>query len=110
MLKLMLDAMCFPQSSYNCVLKTCSYILFANEKRESIKQGNNHAKGLVSSILADEWKKLSEHDKKPYLDKAKKDLDAWKVVIHICHPLCSLPSLADCHLHQLLYLLLARVR
>ena len=54
--------------------KINAFIMFCNEKRDQVKKANPEAKmGEITKILGDEWKKMSDDDKKPY--KAKADTE-----------------------------------
>ena len=54
--------------------KINAFIMFCNEKRDQVKKANPDAKmGEITKILGDEWKKMSDDDKKPY--KAKADTE-----------------------------------
>ena len=47
--------------------KINAFIVFCNEKRKQVKEANPEAKmGEITKILGEEWKKLSDEDKKPY--------------------------------------------
>merc|ERR1712166_904337 len=50
------------------------YFMFVNEKREGIvaKLEGKHSTGDITKKVADVWKNMSEADKKPWEDKAKK--------------------------------------
>jgi hypothetical protein len=54
--------------------KINAFIMFCNEKRDQVKKANPEAKmGEITKILGDEWKKMSDEEKKPY--KAKADVE-----------------------------------
>jgi len=47
--------------------KINAFIVFCNEKRDQVKKANPEAKmGEITKILGDEWKKMSDDEKKPY--------------------------------------------
>ena len=47
--------------------KINAFIVFCNEKRAQVKEANPEAKmGEITKILGDEWKKMTDEEKKPY--------------------------------------------
>ncbi|BFZ58768.1 hypothetical protein PYCC9005_005833 [Savitreella phatthalungensis] len=50
-----------------------SYMLFTQDHREVVKAENpDIAFGAIGKALGDKWKSMSDAEKKPYEDKAKK--------------------------------------
>ncbi|KFB46953.1 AGAP004791-PA-like protein [Anopheles sinensis] len=54
------------------------YVRYMNEIRESVRQKNPNLTPIeVTKILAEEWSKLSEEKKKPYLEAAEADKERY---------------------------------
>jgi HMG (high mobility group) box len=54
-----------------------------------ITSDHNDETGQVGKVLGDKWKALSEKDRKPYEDKAKKDKERYEeekiAYQNVCH-------------------------
>jgi hypothetical protein len=54
-----------------------------------ITSDHKHDAGQVGKVLGDKWKALSEKDRKPYEDKAKKDKERYEeekiAYQNVCH-------------------------
>ena len=58
-----------------------AYIIFSNENREKVIKDNKFEKKQVAEIakkLGEMWGKMSDKEKTPYTDKAKKAKDAYE--------------------------------
>ena len=59
-----------------------AYIIFSNENREKVIKDNKFEKKQVADIakkLGEQWKKMTDKDKMPYTEKAKKAKEAYEV-------------------------------
>lgn len=56
-----------------------SYFLWQNDKRAGIKEKNPDKKiGELAKIMGEEWKKISDKEKKKYEDMAAKDKERYE--------------------------------
>jgi hypothetical protein len=60
-----------------------AFLLFAQEKRGVMREGNPSKTNIqISQLLSDQWKNMSEEDKKPFRDKAAQRA----IEFRIAHP------------------------
>jgi hypothetical protein len=60
-----------------------AYMIFSNENRDKIIKEFKFEKKQVADIakkLGEQWKKMTDKDKVPYAEKAKKAKDAYEVL------------------------------
>ncbi|KAI7869315.1 high mobility group box domain-containing protein [Spinellus fusiger] len=51
-----------------------AYMFFSQDQRQVVKEENPEAGfGQIGKILGDKWKKMSDAEKKPYIEKAEID-------------------------------------
>lgn len=66
------------------------YVRFMNQRRESLKSEHPDVNHLeITKMLADEWTKLAEELKKPYMEAADKDKERYVAEMkeyHVAHP------------------------
>ncbi|KAI7864901.1 high mobility group box domain-containing protein [Spinellus fusiger] len=51
-----------------------AYMFFSQDQRQQVKDENPEATfGSIGKLLGEKWKKMSDTDKKPYIEKAEQD-------------------------------------
>mmetsp|Transcript_2046 Transcript_2046/g.3842 ORF Transcript_2046/g.3842 Transcript_2046/m.3842 type:complete len:143 (-) Transcript_2046:814-1242(-) len=55
-----------------------AYLIYSNEVREQVKKENPKASfGELGKLIGEQWKSMSEKQKKPYEEKSKKDKERY---------------------------------
>ena len=65
---------------------TTSYFAFTADKRDEVKRKNPDLKMTEhAKILGDMWRKMSDKDKKPYMDMVEKDKKRYEQEMELYH-------------------------